>query len=73
MYNEQELRMITRHSAPSFLDTAEYRVICKEIKGFDIPVDYYIQLSHDPDSPRWEFLGSSMSDTTLLKLIELLK
>lgn len=68
----QSIRVIYRHEMPTKLDSADYKTLCRV--GCDIePKEYYIQLSQNPEIPKWEYLGAMNNEEILLKLIDYLQ
>jgi len=56
----EEYKTITRHSAPSTLDEAEYGTRCEVI--VDDTVEIYIQFSTNAEEPKWQFMGTRDKD-----------
>lgn len=74
MDHDQSIRVINRQGEPSKLDTHNYLTLC--MRNLDCNLsDYYIQISHDPETPNWQYLGEMDNRATeiLLRLIDLLK
>lgn len=69
-----QLRVIKRQGEPSKLDTANYLTLCISNSGYNLS-NFYIQISHDPENPKWEYLGEidNKAEDALLKIIDLLK
>ncbi len=72
MDHYQDLKVITRRSEPTKLDTANYLTICQVSRDIDY-WEAYIQLSQDQENPNWEYLGSNKTSYILIKLIDLLR
>ncbi len=65
-------RVIYRYDQPSKLDTANYLTLCKVLLLSGSLNSYYIQMNHDQENPKWEYVGICDKEETLLNLIELL-
>jgi len=64
--------VIYRHSIPSHLDTAPALTQC-HVKTPSGLVDVYVQLSREPEKPRWIYIDSfneHLSTYKIKKLIE---
>ena len=61
--------VITRHSRPTILDTAQKGTLCKVFEGFDIPFSFYIQISSDEEMPNWVKLEAQTEEQALRELI----
>lgn len=63
-------KIIYRSDEPTKQDTADYLTICLAKK-----FEYFIQLSKDPENPKWESVGCCPENITytISKLIDLLK
>lgn len=64
-------RVIYRYDQPSKLDTVNYLTLCK-VLSISGTASYYIQLNHDQENPKWEYIGICEKEETLLNLISLL-
>jgi len=60
--------VITRHSRPTILDTAQKGTLCKVSEGFDIPT-YYLQISSNEESPNWVKLEAKTEEEAFKELI----
>lgn len=69
------LRIISRYSEPSKLDTAEFMTLCQVGYPHEDFANhqFYIQLSKDADTPKWEKIGNFETPEILLNLIDALK
>lgn len=70
---EQQPSIIYRHDEPTKIDTANYLTLCKVGVDAANKNNWFIQLSSDAESPKWEYLGCLCSEDILLKLISFLK
>lgn len=66
------IKILSRHSQPSKLDTADQFTLCKINSNNFVDSDFYIQLSLDSEIPNWEYLGKPSQDM-LVKLVDLLR
>ncbi len=54
------INIIERFGEPSKMDSAPYGYVCKVTKKSS--TDLYVQLSHNEESPNWNYLGNFDSD-----------
>lgn len=63
--------VLTRHSAPTHLDTAERGVLCKVSESLG-ETEYYVQMSSNPESPTWIKLESKTVEDAEKEFISLI-
>lgn len=63
---------LVRSSEPNKLDTADFGTLCK-VSNSSSEINYYIQMSSNSETPRWERLNALQESEAIIEALEITK